>query len=888
MADLSGVVYADVNANGAQDSGEPAVPGWTVYLDANHNLKLDAGETSTASGSDGSYHFTGLPTGNYLVAQVPRTGWTPTEPASPQAAALPAGFGPAPAATHYAAGPHAYPTRSVPNDPLFASQWHLRNTGQNGGTAGWDANVTPVWDTYKGDGVTIGIVDDGLQYTHPDLAPNYDAADSWNFLNNTSDPAPQSGDDHGTSVAGVAGAKGNNGTGVSGVAPNARLAGLRVVGDAMTDAREAGALSYHPAAVDIYSNSWGPTDDGETLEGPGPLALAALRDGATTGRGGKGNIYVWAAGNGLQYDDNVNYDGYANSRYTIAVTAIDFNGKQSYYAEPGAPILVSGYSNGPSGAGIVTTDRTGSAGYDSGDYTYSFGGTSSATPLVSGVVALMLQANPDLGWRDVQSILLHSTRKNDPSGSGWVKNGAGLWVNHKYGFGAVDAAAAVNLAKTWVPLGPETSVTSDTVTVNRTIPDNRTTGVTSSVTIDSLLRVESVEVVFTATHPYRGDLRVVLTSPDGTQSMLADVRGDNGDNYNAWTFTSMRHWDEIAKGTWTLKVTDEDAKDVGTFNSWRLNLYGTTLSDVQYVNLSSSGQSLAELDFGNQPPASPKVTAEAVRRQAAPNALAFTFDRDVAAVLSPADFEVRNSTTGQQWAGSQLVVAYEAGARTATVSVDPSALARGILPDGNYVARLISAGFSAADGSSLDGNGDGVPGDDHTFAFYQLAGDLTGDRRVGAADVRALYARLGTAATGPDQGDLDYDGAITFADYQLMELAVGKQLAAPAAPPEAPTAAPLASAAPATASSAEAVAPATGSTATAPSGTGSRATASRTVPAIALLAGSAPDLLERQPARPATAVRTVLRPPTPARPVIARRTVFSVTPVRHPAWGTVM
>ncbi len=481
----------------------------------------------------------------------------------------------------------------VPNDTLFSGQWHLRNTGQNGGTAGADANLVPAWDVLdgggqpvRGGGVVIGIVDDGLQVAHPDLSPNYSSAFSRDFNNNDGDPTPNTGDGHGTSVSGVAAGRGNNNLGVSGAAPEATLAGLRLLGGAFDDSDEAAALGYQPANIDIYSNSWGPADNG-TLGFIGPMALAQLQTGTTSGRSGLGSIYTWAAGNGLESNDNVNYDSYANSRFVIAVGAIDHSGIQSSYSEPGAPMLVTAYSNG-SVSGITTTDLMGSDGYNDGssgpsdaNYTDDFGGTSSATPLVSGVIALMLDANPTLTYRDVQHILVNSAEKNNAGDSGWAVNSAGHDINHKYGFGAIDALAAVNLARTWSNVPAEVSFTTPVQNVNALIPDNNSTGVTRTFNMTQDMSLEHVEMVFNTTlHTWRGDLRVVLTSPSGTQSVLAETHSqDNGDDYSNWVFSSVRHWDESPLGTWTIKVTDGLAQDEGRWQDFTLNFIGTPAAD---------------------------------------------------------------------------------------------------------------------------------------------------------------------------------------------------------------------------------------------------------------------------------------------------------------------
>jgi kexin len=525
--------------------------------------------------------------------------------------------------------------RAVPNDFLFPQQWALLNTGQFGGTAGVDADVTPAYDQLApdgrpvlGDGSVIAIVDDGLQILHPDLAPNIyvngtnpdgSATGSYDFVDNDRDPTPVLADeDHGTACAGVAAARGFNGLGVSGAAPSASLIGYRFLSaetssnPSVNDALEGEVLGNvlaasgvppvapvldNRAVVDASSNSWGPTDD-RHLEGPGPLALAALQTsdiGDNTNpaspvlpsRGGLGTVYVWAGGNGRQSNDNVDFDGYANSRFTIAVAAVDNHGKVAPYSEDGAPLMVSAPSSNNS-VGVVTTDRTGADGYNTapspqGDYFGAFGGTSAAAPLVSGIVALMLQARPDLSWRDVQQILMITARKNDPTSAGWTTNAAGYHVNHSYGFGLVDARAAVAAARSWTPVGSETTV-GGAASPARSIPDDNQTGVTSTITIGAdqpAVRIEYVEVYFTAPHPRWSDLEVTLTAPSGTQSVLATSSTIFGSGttsgYDNWRFGTARDLGESSRGAWTLHVRDLVRNDVGEFKSWSVRVYGTAM-----------------------------------------------------------------------------------------------------------------------------------------------------------------------------------------------------------------------------------------------------------------------------------------------------------------------
>jgi uncharacterized repeat protein (TIGR01451 family) len=458
------------------------------------------------------------------------------------------------------------------NDPLFQDQWYLENTGQGGGTPDADVNITPAWtEGWTGKGFQIAIVDDGLEIKHEDLRANTAFGLHYDFVGNDGDPTAGS---HGTSVAGIAAADGNNGIGVVGAAPDADLIGLRLLG-ANSDTNEAAALDYRPDVVDLSNNSWGPPDTGKILDGPGPLTEAAIADGAKNGRGGKGIVYCWAGGNGGD-NDNSNYDGYANLRYTIAVAASTNKGTRAPYSEKGANLLINAPSSGGTLA-VTTTDRTGFAGYDFSNYTARFGGTSAASPLTCGALALLLEANPNLSWRDVQFILATTTTQNDPQDPDWTVNGAGYHVNHKYGFGRIDLAKAIEVARSWIPLGEEV-VVSATSFPNVPIPDNNPVGVHSSIEIAQNIRIEAVEVVFNAEdHPSWGDLEVRLISPSGTVSVLAE-RHDSGTNtahYSNWRFTSKRHLGESSKGTWSLIVRDLAAGNVGTFQSWRLNIYGT-------------------------------------------------------------------------------------------------------------------------------------------------------------------------------------------------------------------------------------------------------------------------------------------------------------------------
>jgi len=477
--------------------------------------------------------------------------------------------------------------RTTPNDPLFPNQWHLQNLGGfSGGVATNDANLPSAWDSVTGSGVNIGVTDDGLQVTHPDLAGNVRTDIDIDINYNDTNPSPDlMADFHGTAAAGVAAAVGNNALGVSGAAPEASVVGIRLLALPSSDSEDAEAMLHqydpiNPAnRIDINSNSWGPSDTGTILGGLGPEIEAALAEGTLHGRGGLGTVYVWAAGNGRDVDDNVNYDEYASSRYTIAVSATGPDGTYSWYSEPGASILVNAPSS--NGIGITTVDLIGSNGYNStvgsdGDYTNQFGGTSSACPLVAGIVALMLESNPNLTWRDVQHILAQTAQKNDPADSGWFTNAAGHNFNFNYGFGRVDAGAAVEAAASWENMPESAEPLQASQWVNTQIPDNSETGVTAAISLTAPERftIEHVEVVVDINHAYRGDLAIDLIAPSGTRSVLAESRGDSNSDYSFWTFTTLADWGEDANGTWQLKIRDLAAVDIGELKWWQITAYG--------------------------------------------------------------------------------------------------------------------------------------------------------------------------------------------------------------------------------------------------------------------------------------------------------------------------
>jgi subtilisin-like proprotein convertase family protein len=470
-------------------------------------------------------------------------------------------------------------------DPYFPQQWHLDGTEDIRAAAAWAGGV-------RGEGVKIAVVDEGVDLGHEDLKQNVSVGLSYDYVGN----APVRWAEHGTCVAGLAAARDQNGKGVRGSAPRAAIHSLNVLQD-LTSSNEYDSMVRGKAYVQVSTNSWGDVDDGTGLVTESdPLWLQGVREGAETGRGGKGILYFWAAGNGgdSRYRDNANYDGQANRRFVFAISGYGKNGVFASYAEAGANVLVSAPTEGDDSIALTTTDITGAFGYNDGatagehpdaNYTSKMNGTSASTPVAAGVGALILQARPELSYRDVRRVLAYSARKINPGDPEWTTNGAGLHINHKYGFGAVDAAAAVAVARTIVPAGPELSYASPVAAPALAIPDANATGVSSTLTLANtgVGHVEFVEVIPTLAHPRTGDLEIVLSHAGGASDFLhlshecppdAVTKQEVCSPIVEYPFGSVRHLDEPGDGDWTLTVRDRRSGAAGTLQSWKLVLYG--------------------------------------------------------------------------------------------------------------------------------------------------------------------------------------------------------------------------------------------------------------------------------------------------------------------------
>ncbi|XP_034833385.1 furin-like protease 2 isoform X2 [Maniola hyperantus] len=479
-------------------------------------------------------------------------------------------------------------------DPLFKEQWYL-----NGGAKdGLDMNVSPAWQKgYTGKGVVVSILDDGIQTNHPDLAQNYDPLASTDINGNDDDPMPQDNGDnkHGTRCAGeVAAVAYNQYCGV-GVAFNASIGGVRMLDGVVNDAVEARALGLNPDHIDIYSASWGPEDDGKTVDGPGPLARRAFIYGVTSGRRGKGSIFVWASGNGGRHTDSCNCDGYTNSIFTLSISSATQGGYKPWYLEECSSTLASTYSSGTPGhdKSVATVDMDGRLRADH-ICTVEHTGTSASAPLAAGICALALEANPDLTWRDMQYLVVLTSRPQPlEKEAGWIVNGVKRKVSHKFGYGLMDASEMVSLAEQWVSVPPQHICKSQEI--NEDKPIDPSYGYTLSAhmdvngcsgTVNEVRYLEHVQCKISLRFFPRGNLRILITSPMQTTSTLLFERPRDviSSNFDDWPFLSVHFWGERAEGRWTLQIVNAGNRHVnqpGILKKWQLIFYGTATDPIR-------------------------------------------------------------------------------------------------------------------------------------------------------------------------------------------------------------------------------------------------------------------------------------------------------------------
>ncbi|XP_078141236.1 proprotein convertase subtilisin/kexin type 5b isoform X1 [Centroberyx gerrardi] len=472
------------------------------------------------------------------------------------------------------------------NDAKWSSMWYI-HCNDDVHNCQSDMNIMGAWKRgYTGKDVVVTILDDGIERNHPDLLQNYDPQASFDVNGNDMDPMPRydasNENKHGTRCAGEVAAAANNSHCIVGIAYNARIGGVRMLDGDVTDMVEAKSLSLQPQHIDIYSASWGPDDDGKTVDGPASLARQAFENGIRMGRKGRGSIFVWASGNGGRSRDHCSCDGYTNSIYTISISSTAESGRKPWYLEECSSTLTTTYSSGENyDRKIITTDLRHRC-------TDSHTGTSASAPMAAAIIALALEANPLLSWRDVQHIIVKTSRAGHLNAPDWKTNAAGYNVSHLYGFGLMDAEAMVKEAERWKQVPSQHICVESADRQIRTIrPEHVVRSVYKATgCVDNsnhhVIYLEHVVVRITITHPRRGDLSINLTSPSGTKSqLLANRLFDHSmEGFKNWEFMTTHCWGEKAAGDWILEIHDSPSqlrsqKVPGKLKEWSLVLYGT-------------------------------------------------------------------------------------------------------------------------------------------------------------------------------------------------------------------------------------------------------------------------------------------------------------------------
>lgn len=507
-----------------------------------------------------------------------------------------------------------------PRDPLYAKQWHLNHNGGSELAANSHVFAEPAWDITRGSrSIVVAIMDDSVDVNHPDFQGAGKIVAPRDFKDNDFLPLPgEPEDNHGTSCAGVAVAE-ENGNGAVGVAPGCALMPIRTTGFLDDNSIEELFSWAVNNGASVISCSWGPSAVYF------PLSLrqrAAITQAATKGRNGKGCVIVFAAGNANRpTNGKVNEQGWTRNILSgptawlggfsahpdvITVSACTSLNKKAAYSNWGAEVSVCAPSNNAPpgvglqevgyvytpppvrgalpGLGIVTTDRTGTQGYDPGNFTTDFGGTSSACPLVAGVAALVLSANPDLTAAEVKQILQQTADKIvdlDPDPQfGFRKGtyeagGRSDW----FGYGKVNAVKAVQAAgqpRSGAVLAASRQIQQQNTT-SVAIPDYNPQGAISSVQIAEPATVRDIQVSVVIEHPFMGDLEIRLISPAGQtillQSRTLGRRQGLQATYNLQTTPLLKRvLNQPAPGQWRLQVIDFAREDTGTLKSWQLVL----------------------------------------------------------------------------------------------------------------------------------------------------------------------------------------------------------------------------------------------------------------------------------------------------------------------------
>lgn len=488
------------------------------------------------------------------------------------------------------------------NDPLFQSQWHLKNTGQDGGTVGVDINIVPAWKDYTGQGCKISVfeLEDAL-VNHPEIEGYADVFGNTHTPDDVSEPDEDEKEkivdriEHATNVANIAAGRANNFFGGVGAAPNALVTSYG--GTTVENFRE-------QVDHDVVNASWMYinffANNQLNSKGEDAAWYKALKSTIEDGRHGRGTIWLVAAGNDFLRGHNTNYSGFANNRFVSVIAAIDKNGQILNASSPGANVI-----GAAPGHDIVMSPPNVSPDV-TGNPKQTGSGTSYATPQASGVECLMLEANPYLGYRDARMILALSARQTDKGHATWRFNHASNWnggrmhVSDRFGYGLIDAHAMVRLAETWQHLNTlenEANIgLADKTEFD--IPDNGSITRDFDLSQQPDIDLTDAQLRINIEHPRMGDLLVELISPSGTVSKLIQTpeqgKFTGHTDREDGTFTAFDKMDyvlgsvqfmgEKANGKWQVRITDTAEGETGHVKMLDLQLYGNEKdNNNQYV-----------------------------------------------------------------------------------------------------------------------------------------------------------------------------------------------------------------------------------------------------------------------------------------------------------------
>ncbi|SDD70277.1 S8 family serine peptidase [Kordiimonas lacus] len=497
------------------------------------------------------------------------------------------------------------------NDPLFPFQANLTgfmydDTGAY--TESAHINILPVWDEYDGTGILIASVEE-IDFRHPDLegaqVDNAPVSYEEMFQNIQHDYT------HGTSTAGIIGARAGNGIGLAGVAHGSSiLAGYSIYN---------GVTAELNADVDIVTRS---VSGGFLLSSDLNGGYSGATDFLAEGRDGLGIVWVNGSGNWRYNDSTTDISWGLNELYVLSVGAASPNGFVTVFSVAGSALhMVSPLAQAFLGAKSDTTlslDRPGNwgeikilgaeitefeitgqapqepgfylqvvenslahaaleAGFEDGDYIF-YGGTSSSGPLVSGATALVLEAasnnvfgDTELGWRDVQEIFALSSAHTgsgfgiterdlyDHELNSWIINGAsilnggGLHWSADYGFGMLDVHAAVRLAETWTMTRHSGNLVEQShsfATASETITYGADLTFKFVAGDADAIDIDGVELQFDIVHDAWPELEMILISPSGTEIILFDTPELTASAPHESANTGQLEWDLLARGFW--------------------------------------------------------------------------------------------------------------------------------------------------------------------------------------------------------------------------------------------------------------------------------------------------------------------------------------------------